>query len=250
MGYSGAGRPAPGTMAIMENGSPTPRRARNAAYLFIGLGLATTLVFGVASGMASLGRAWEGRPYPTADPAATATRVNGRLLAAYDAFGLSPAPELDPQFTPAVEADVYDCHRRGLVHALDSVDDSAPPEPRTAAIHAGFSVRGLTAAQAEAAVRSAERTLNDQGWTVTASREPDRVRLVLEPPKPGGAVPPGSATDTVPASVSATVDYANGYLHLSAGAECARYPEDTRVDDEGKPEGLPSLVLPAQLRRS
>ncbi|MFJ9457034.1 hypothetical protein ACIRST_18345 [Kitasatospora sp. NPDC101447] len=238
----------------MENGSPTPRRARNAAYLFIGLGLATTLVFGVVFGVRSLGRAWAGEPYPTADPAATATRVNDRLLAAYDAFGLSRAPELDPQVTPAVEADVYDCHRRGFAHALDGIDDSAPHEPRTAAIHAGFSVRGLTAAQAEAAVRSAERTLNDQGWTVTVSREPDRVRLVLEPPKPGGAVAPsgsaGSAADAVPASVSATVDYANGYLHLSAGAECARYPEDTRVDDEGKPEGLPALTLPAQLRRS
>ncbi|MER7578563.1 hypothetical protein [Kitasatospora sp. NPDC097691] len=189
----------------MENGSRTRGRARNAAYLFIGLGLSTTLVFGAVS----LGRVWQGEPYPTADPAATAAQVNGRLLAVYDAFGLSPAPVLDPQYTPAVEADVYDCHRRGLAHALDGVDDSAPHEPRTAAIHAGFSVKALTGPQAEAAVLRAERTLNDQGWTVTSSREPDRVRLLLEPPKSGAA---GSASDAVSATVSASVDYANGYL--------------------------------------
>ncbi|GHF72874.1 hypothetical protein GCM10018790_58460 [Kitasatospora xanthocidica] len=182
---------------------------------------------------------WAGELYPTADPAATAEQLNGRVLAVYAALGLPQTVVRDPQDSGGTEADVYGCHRRGLAHAVDGLDSSAPPEPRTAAIRSRLAVKGLTDPQGEAALDRAGRTLAGLGWTVTSSREFGAPVLALKPPAPSSGVLGG-----------VSVSYTSGYLRISAGAECARYPGGTAVDWEGKPQGLPGLVVPVELRRS
>ncbi|MFJ9846788.1 hypothetical protein ACIRYZ_41430 [Kitasatospora sp. NPDC101155] len=221
----------------MENGSQRPSRRRKAAILLTGLALSATVVLGAVA----LGRAVEGEPYPVADPAATAEHLNGRVLAAYDALSLPEAPVLNPELSLGVKADVYRCHGRGLGSFLDNLSDSPPSEPRTAAIGAGFTVTGLTHPQAVEAALRARRTLTGQGWKVVSYEEFDGLRLNLKPPNVG----PGSVSGTV------LVAYhdGSGFLEVSAFAECVRYPSDTPVDFEGKPEHLPALALPAQIRR-
>ncbi|MFJ8627879.1 hypothetical protein ACIRD3_34280 [Kitasatospora sp. NPDC093550] len=96
--------------------------------------------------------AWEGEPFPAADPAATAEHLNDRTLAVYDALGLPDGLSLDLRDSLGVQADVYDCHRRGLAHFVDNLEDTPPHEPRTAAISAGFTLTGLTHQQAAEAM--------------------------------------------------------------------------------------------------
>ncbi|MFF2143696.1 hypothetical protein [Kitasatospora sp. NPDC058190] len=221
----------------MEDGSQHPSRRRKAAILLTGLALSATVVLGAVA----LGGAFEGKPYPVADPAATAEHLNDRVLAAYDALSLPEAPVLNPQRSLGVRADVYRCHRRGLGGFLDNLSDSPPPEPRTAAINAGFTVTGLTHPQAVDAALRARRTLTGRGWEVVSYEEFDGLRLKLKPPNVG----PGSVSGTV----LVTYYDGSGFLEVSALAECVRYPSGTPVDSEGEPEHLPSLTLPAQVRR-
>ncbi|MFF2143698.1 hypothetical protein [Kitasatospora sp. NPDC058190] len=184
---------------------------------------------------------WEGAPFPVADPAAIAERLNGQTLAVYDALEVPNGLVLDLSNSLGVEADIYDCHGRGLSHFLDNLEDTAPYEPRTAAISAGFTVTGLTHPQAAEAMERAHGALTAQGWTVESQEAPDHIQLKLKPPSTG----PNGVSDTV------FVDFydPSGFFTVEAHAECARYLDDTPVDFEGKPEQLPYLSVPDRLRR-
>ncbi|MFJ8622508.1 hypothetical protein ACIRD3_06635 [Kitasatospora sp. NPDC093550] len=225
----------------MENASPAAGRTRKAAFLLTGLALSVVLVLGAVA----FGRAWAGEPFPTADPSATAKHLNDRTLTVFDALGLPSTAVLDEKYSTGIKADVYACHRRGLAHFLDGVDASAPPEPRTAKIHAGFTVMGLTDAQGQTALEQARRTLTERGWAAATDAAFGRSLLHLTPPPPR----PGALPAVVSGSVAVSVEYGDGYLSIRADTVCAHYPGDTPVDWEGKPQGLPDLALPAQLRR-
>ncbi|MET8630038.1 hypothetical protein ABZW30_41030 [Kitasatospora sp. NPDC004669] len=91
------------------------------------------------------------------------------------------------------------------------------------------------------AAQRARRALIGQGWKVASYEEFDGLRLKRKPPNIG----PGSVSGTV---LVAYYD-GSGLLEVSAFTECLRYLGDTPVDSEGKPQHLPALSLPAQVRR-
>ncbi|GHF86867.1 hypothetical protein GCM10018790_75460 [Kitasatospora xanthocidica] len=212
-------------------------RARRAAFVLAGFVVAGAVVFG---GVRVTG-AWEGDPFPAADPAATAEHLNDRTLAVYDALGLPDGLPLDLGHSRGVEANTSDCHRRGLTHFVDSLEDNPPHEPRTAAISAGFTLTGLTHEQASEAMDRARRSLTGQGWTVGFRDFHEDIQLKLTPPTTG----PGGVPDKV------FVDYydRSGFFTIDASAECAHYLDDTPVNYEGKPEHLAYLSVPARVRR-
>ncbi|MFE7587797.1 hypothetical protein ACFU6K_00235 [Kitasatospora sp. NPDC057512] len=176
-----------------------------------------------------------------ADPAATAEQLNDRTLTVYDALGVPDGLTLDLRHSLGVQANIYDCHGRGLSHVLDSLQDTTSHEPRMAAIGVGFTVTGLTHAQAAEAMERARRTLAGRGWTVGFRDLSGDIQLKLEPPG-GGA---GGVSESV------FVDFydPSGFFTIEARAECARYLDDTPVTSEGKPEHLAPLAVPAQVRR-
>ncbi|MFE5587791.1 hypothetical protein [Kitasatospora sp. NPDC056531] len=220
-----------------------------------GRGRRKAVVVGVAvvaaAGMSALGAvgydaaaelqdAWAGQPYPVADPAAVARHLDARTQTVYDALALPPGAALDraPWAGDGITARIYDvCRPRGISHLLENMTDRGADEPRTATLDADFTLTGITPPQAEEALRRARQTLTGQGWTETAA---DDTRVTLKPPSTG----PGSLAETV--TVGFTPE--RGTLAVAAGTECARYPDDTPVDWEGKPADLPSPTAPAQLR--
>ncbi|MFJ9844064.1 hypothetical protein ACIRYZ_27100 [Kitasatospora sp. NPDC101155] len=184
--------------------------------------------------------AWAGRPYPVADPAAVAKHLDARTQTVYGALALPPGAALDrePWAGDGITARVYDvCRPRGISHLLENMSDRGADEPRTATLDAGFILTGITPPQAQEALRRARQTLTGQGWTETAA---DDTRVTLKPPSTG----PGSLAETVTVGFSPE----RGTLAVAAGTECARYPDDTPVDWDGKPTDLPSPTAPAQLR--
>lgn len=212
-------------------------RAHRAALALAGFVVSGAVVVG---GVRVTG-AWEGEPFPVADPAATAEHLNHRTLAVYDALGLPEGLPLDLRDSRGVQANTYDCHRRGLAHFVDTLEDSPPYEPRTAAISAGFTLTGLTHEQAAKAMDRARRSLTGQGWTGGLRDSHDDIQLKLTPPDTG----PGSISDTI------SVDYydGSGFFTINAYAECAHYRDDTPVNYEGKPEHLAYLSVPDQVRQ-
>jgi hypothetical protein len=58
-------------------------------------------------------RLWTGEPYPVANPATTATRLNGYTQNVYDALHL-PNAQLAPG--SGLEANSYGCSYQGLSH--------------------------------------------------------------------------------------------------------------------------------------
>jgi hypothetical protein len=221
----------------MGNDFRQRRRGRRAARALAVFVVAGAVVFG---GVKVTG-AWEGEPFPVADPAGTAEHLNDHTMAVYDALGVPDGLVLDLGDSLGVKADIYDCHRRGLAHVLDDLEDTAPHEPRTAAISAGFTLTGLTHPQAAEAMERARRALIGQGWTVSSRERPDNIQLKLTPPNTG----PGGVSD----NVFADFYDPSGFLTIEAHAECARYLDETPVDIEGKPEHLAYLSVPARVRR-
>ncbi|WBP90606.1 hypothetical protein [Kitasatospora cathayae] len=213
----------------------TPRR--KAAVL----STAAVLSAAVLLGAVGLGRAWEGDPFPVADPAATARHLNDRAVTAYDALALPQAPVLEPDVGTGIEARPSNCRRRGLAHFGGDLSDSPPLEPRTAVIAARFTLRGVTHQQAAEGVQRARQALTEQGWTVGSYQEFDGFRLQLNPPDTA----PGSASYAIGISYTDSTDR----LAVGASSECIRYPGGTSTDDDGRPADLPSLSLPAQVRR-
>ncbi|MFE7531718.1 hypothetical protein ACFU7Y_39365 [Kitasatospora sp. NPDC057542] len=210
-------------------------RGRGTARALAAFVVAGAVVFG---GVRATG-AWEGDPFPGADPAATAKRLNDRTLAVYDVLGVPDGLMLDLRNSHGVQADIYDCHGRGLVHFLDDLKDTAPHEPRTAAISAGFTLTGLTHSQAAEAMERARRALAGQGWTAWLRDLSGDIQLK----------PPSARPGSVSGNVFVNFYDRSGFFTIAAYAECARYLDDIPVTSEGKPEHLAYLSVPARVRR-
>ncbi|WBP92121.1 hypothetical protein [Kitasatospora cathayae] len=230
-------RDGPSTIRTMGNGIRQGSRGRRAARALAVLAVAGAVMLG---GVKVTG-VWEGAPFPVADPAATAEHLNSQTLAVYDSLDVPNGLVLNLSNSLGIKADIYDCHGRGLSHFLDNLEDTAPYEPRTAAISAGLTVTGLKHPQAAEALERARGALTAQGWTVESQAAPDHIQLKLKPPSTG----PNGVSDTV------FVDFydPSGFFTIEAHAECARYLEGTLVDFEGKPEHLPFLSVPDRVRR-
>ncbi|TYC70529.1 hypothetical protein [Streptomyces sp. CB01881] len=213
----------------------TGRGRKAALYVTVGV-IAVGAVF--LAGVKVIG-AWTGTPFPSADPAATARRLDAQTQEVYDALAL-PGAALNPQWPGGgTEANIYDCHPRGLAHFVDNLADTQPREPGTAVISTEWALAGVTRPQALDALRRAKQALVGKGWTVTSHDEAvEDVTLRLAPPRDG---------DGVGHRVVVSL-YPNGNLSVAAISECVRYPAGTRVTQEGAPYDLPDPVAPAQLR--
>lgn len=183
-----------------------------------------------------LNRAWNGTPFPVADPAATAQRLDGHTQDVYDALGLQRA-ELDDRWPGGgVSADPYnsDCLPRGLRNFGSGLSDSPTPEPRTTAVYENWALKGVSRQHAVEALGHARKALTARGWRVT-SYENSRYDLRL-------SLTPRGTSDTV--SITA---YPAHRLQVAAGAPCARYPSKTPLDTGEQPE-VPQAQSPRQLR--
>ncbi|MFF2119626.1 hypothetical protein ACFVXH_20090 [Kitasatospora sp. NPDC058184] len=186
--------------------------------------------------------AWTGKPYPVADPAAVARHLDARTQTVYEALALRPeaTPAPDHRGDDGITARIYGaCSARGLSHLLESMNDTGADQPRTAALRARFTLTGVTRPEWEEAVGRARQSLTAQGWTVASSDESAPVpSLTLTPPDTG----PGSLAE----SASLRFDPAYHTLEVSAGSECASYPDGTAVDQEGRPADLPTGTAPTR----
>ncbi|MFI9331305.1 hypothetical protein ACIGZJ_27685 [Kitasatospora sp. NPDC052868] len=181
---------------------------------------------------------WRGEPFPSADPVAVAQRLDARTQTIYDGLRL-PDAKLNPTWPGAgIKASIYDCHPRGLANFPDTLADSPPREPGTAAVHESWALAGVTREQAVDAIARARRTLEAAGWkTVSYDVSGGEASLRLEAP----------ATQDKVAVRAGVVLYPNDNLEVFASAECVRYHEDTAVDDE-RPPDVPGPSAPTQLR--
>ncbi len=234
-------------MAIMRNRATKDGPGRRTALRVTAVaGAAGTLALGAVgyTTYEAAAQAWTGKPYPVADPAAVAKHLDARTQTVHDALALPP------EATPAgvrhqddgITARIYGvCSARGLSHLLESMNDTGADQPRTAAIRAQFTLAGVARPQWEEAVGRARQTLTAQGWTVTSSDESAPVpSLTLKPPATG----PGSLAETA----SLRFDPVDHTLAVAATTECARYPDDTPVDSEGRPADLPTATAPTPSR--
>ncbi len=178
-------------------------------------------------------RLWDGKPYPVADPATTATRLDGHTQAMYDALDL-PTAELGT--AGGFEADGYGCQYRGLKHLSEQLADSPGNPPGVVKVRAGWSLKGVSRAEAVSAMHRARRELTRRGWEV-ADYENSRFRLWL-------SMKPTDSGDRV------TVEaYPAGRLDVEAHTEdCVRYPSGTPLDGPDEPT-LPDPVAPVQLHK-
>ncbi|MFB7616308.1 hypothetical protein [Kitasatospora sp. NPDC056181] len=215
----------------MTSSSQQTGRGRKAA-LFVTVGvIAVGAVF--LAGVKVIG-VWTGTPFPSADPAATARRLDAQTQEVYDALAL-PGAGLERNLGRGIHADVYDCHPRGLA----GFTDSPSPEPGTALIRAEWALTGVARPQALDALQRAKQSLVGKGWTVTSHDEGVKdATLRLEPPRGADGVGHRVVVGLHP----------DGSLSVAAASECFRYPAGTRVNQEGAPYDLPDPVAPAQLR--
>lgn len=180
------------------------------------------------------GPAWQGTPYPLADPAVTARRLDGHTQSVYDALGL-PRAELDAAGSRrGMETGVTLCYPRGLRHLNEQLADSPPAEPQVVNVSDEWLLRGVSRTQAGPALERARDGLTRQGWKVIAYQNSgDDLRLDLTPP---------GTDDTV--SVTA---YPGNRLQVGARSKRARYASDTPLNDRREPR-LPAQQAPTQLR--
>lgn len=197
--------------------------------------LVLALAFGLAEvlGLAwSANRVWNGAPYPVADPAATARRLDGHTQAVYDVLGL-PDAELDTNPYDVGQTAGENCGYPGLGHVSAQLNGSHVPGVVT--VSSSWRLRGVTRAQADSALARSRQALAGKGWQVTEYRNiHDRV-IGVE------AQPPGSG-DRVHISA-----FPGDRFEVTAHAECARYPSKTSLDETGVPT-LPAQQAPARLR--
>ncbi|WP_327315566.1 hypothetical protein [Streptomyces sp. NBC_01235] len=203
-------------------------------------GIIATVAMGAAfAGLLGFLSAWDGEPYPVADPAATATRLDGLTQTVYEALAL-PGAALDPDWRGTLKAEEYGCHYRGLSHWEEQLSDSPPSVPGVVNVSAEWTLTGVSEERATAAMRRARTELTRQGWQGT-DHENAAGRLItlqLEP----------ADTYETPVPVSVWVTALPGdRLEVSAYAECARYPEGTPLDAVDRPS-LPHQLAPAPLR--
>ncbi|MFF3915196.1 hypothetical protein ACFYZB_17165 [Streptomyces sp. NPDC001852] len=194
--------------------------------------LAGTAVLSV--GLVRIGqRVWEGTPFPVADPAVTAQRLDRHTWQAYDALDL-PQATLDTEWGGGREAEAYGCEYRGLSHLGDELSDSPPNVPGVVSVSTEWALKGVTEDAGQAALRRARGALRRQGWRVTTYTSLDHsISLSATPPHSDATV----RLDTYP----------RGRLAVSASAGCVRCPKGTPVDATGDVT-LPPQQLPVGLR--
>ena len=140
-------------------------------------------------GMAGCVRLWNGKPYPVADPATTATRLDGYTQAVYDALDLPNAQLATDWPGGGLEADGYGCYYRGLSHLSEQLSDSPGSPPGCGQRQRRLGAEGRLRAQAVSALQRARKELTWRGWEVTGYENSRfRLRLVLKPPAGDGAV--------------------------------------------------------------
>ncbi|WP_329527146.1 hypothetical protein [Streptomyces sp. NBC_01462] len=182
-----------------------------------------------------LDRFLEGDPYPVADPAGTAQRLDGHTQHVYDALRLFDVELVDNWPGGGVEADGSSCYYRGFSNLSKQLSDSPPSVPGVVDVDSEWALKGVSPVEAKAALQRAKGELVRQGWKVTSYEESKfRNELSMRPP---------GTDDSV--SVEA---YPGDRLAVRAYAECARYPSGTPMGAYGDPE-LPSQQSPHQLRR-
>lgn len=231
-GYSCRPRDARRTMLCMtQRHNRLGRRRRLLVTSAAVLALAGTVV-GMVGFARSFERLWEGDPYPVANPAATAQRLDGHTQAVYDALGL-PHAQLDPDW-PGGGSEVDGCYYRGLKHWSEQLSDSPPSLPHVVGVSNEWALKRVSRDQAVSALRRVRKELTRQGWKVTAY-ENSRAWLSLTLTLP-------DTDDTVSIQT-----YPRDRLQVSAYADCARYPSGTPVNDLHEPE-LPAQGAPVQLR--
>ncbi|GGX82760.1 hypothetical protein GCM10010324_30550 [Streptomyces hiroshimensis] len=194
----------------------------------------------VAAGAIGFGRwldgAWQGTPYPVADPAATARRLDGHTQALYDALGLPRAGLAEDWPGDGMHAGLSSCPRRGLRHFPEGLSDSPPSEPGVTTVSEDWALKGVSPAQAGPALERARERMTQRGWKVT-DYEHSGPRLWLRLTHPGTG-------DSLSAEA-----YPGDRLGVAAYADCARYPSDTPMDLYDKPR-LPARQAPAPLRQA
>ncbi|MGW1759774.1 hypothetical protein [Streptomyces mirabilis] len=219
-------------MTQRDTGFGRRRKAINVFAAALALVVACGGVVWVAQG---LDRFLEGDPYPVADPAATAQRLDSHTQHVYDALRLFDAELADNWPGGGVEADGSGCYYRGFSNLSKQLSDSPPSVPGVVDVDSEWALKEVSPTQAKAALRRAKGELVRQGWKVTSYEERKfRNELSVRPP---------GTDDTV--SVEA---YPGDRLMVRAYAECARYPSGTPMGAYGDPE-LPSQQAPLQLRR-
>lgn len=238
-GYSCAGRACQGTIRTMIEGARRTSPRRKLAKRIAAAAVATAIAGFAAVKFADI---WRGEPYPVADPTVTAHRLDVQTQAVYDALALPPSAGLDPRWPgEGITADTLECHLRGLGHLLENMNDSPPSEPYTSDIGDSWALGGVTRPQAQDALERARQTLTRAGWTILSYDNGNAQQLQLR------LRPPAAARATEGDTVSVAL-YPGDRLAVSASADCARYPDGTSADAEGKPESLPAPAAPVQLR--
>ncbi|MGP4086058.1 hypothetical protein [Streptomyces sp. KR55] len=176
----------------------------------------------------------EGEPYPVADPAVTASRLDDHTQAVYDALDL-PDAELDTDWPGnGSEADGYGCYYRGLSHLSEQLSDSPPSVPGVVNVKNKWALKRVSHTQAVSALQRARKEPTRRGWEVTAYENSRHwLRLSLKPSDTDDAV--------------SIVAYPRDRLQVTAYADCARYPQGTPLNDLDQPD-LPPQVAPVQLR--
>ncbi|GAA1962021.1 hypothetical protein GCM10009738_41500 [Kitasatospora viridis] len=185
---------------------------------------------GLCLGLVLFVRAWSGKPYPVADPTATAHRLDGRTQAVYDAMALPPVHLETPWGHNDISTDNSACGMRGIRAWINKSDGGWRPEPNTYAIVEDWKVADVTRPTAQAALQRAQQALTTHGWTVV-SYDPDSAHLVLHPPAPAG--------DTVDVAFDSL-----DHIEVTATSECVTAVLPAFPDMWT----LPSPSAPSQLR--
>ncbi|PSJ25293.1 hypothetical protein B7P34_28950 [Streptosporangium nondiastaticum] len=179
---------------------------------------------------------WRGTPYPVADPAATARRLDGRTQALYDALGLTRAELDDDGPGDGLATGKSSCDRRGLRDLPKNISDSPPSEPGVTTVRDEWTLKGVPRAEAGPALERAGQRLTRQGWKVTRYEHSDlRLWLFLKHPDTGDTV----GVEELPGD----------RLGITARSECARIPSGTPMNLAEEPL-LPAQRAPVQLRQA
>ncbi|MEU1176609.1 hypothetical protein ABZ464_02990 [Streptomyces sp. NPDC005820] len=206
-------------------------------HIWFRVAVALALSGACVAGLVKFVRVWEGEPYPVADPAATAARLDDETQTVYDALALTGA-ELEAERSGGLVAYNDSCQYRGLSHWADQLNDTPPLVPDVVNVSAEWRLKGVSDEEAAAALRRARAELVRRGWEVTRYENAAPRRTLRVTPDGSDGVPVSLRVDALPGD----------RLLVGAYADCARYPDGTPLDAQDRPR-LPDQAAPAQLRK-